>query len=135
MCDRKSGGDLFFGFAVGAAIGAFLGVLFAPEEGKKTREKAKKFIDDNKAKGYALVNEVSARVEEAKEKAQPLIEEIKSKIEPIMEKVETLNEDAREQVAEYVDDIREEISEKVEDANEGAENMKKRFFKGVKKLG
>ena len=55
--------------AAGVAVGAVLGVLFAPEKGEKTREdllnKGKKFADD-------ITRKVSASKEKCKETEEAL---------------------------------------------------------------
>jgi len=58
--------------AVGAAVGAALGILFAPEKGSETRKKLA-------SKGQDLSDAV-------KEKAQSLLEKFKEKEEMIEEK-------------------------------------------------
>lgn len=46
MCEHNHSGDGFFkGAVLGVLVGAALGVLLAPEEGKKTQEKLKRKTD------------------------------------------------------------------------------------------
>ncbi len=59
-------------FIAGAAVGATLGILFAPKSGKETRQDLKKLFDDFMKK----VKEID--VQEVKEQLENKIEEIKT---------------------------------------------------------
>ena len=65
---------------VGAAVGAVIGILFAPEKGSKTREKIKDGLDDLKDKAKSKIDllddETKERIYNAKD---DLTEKVESK--------------------------------------------------------
>ena len=54
--DRGLGGALLF--VTGAAVGAALGVLFAPRAGSETREQLTDWLKDRREKGSDLLHKV-----------------------------------------------------------------------------
>jgi gas vesicle protein len=67
---NNTGSKMFFSFLSGAAIGAGLALLFAPQSGKETRRQIKDFSEK-------LGNEVKDNVEKISEKAMDFIEDTK----------------------------------------------------------
>jgi gas vesicle protein len=63
----NTGSKMFFSFLTGAAIGAGLALLFAPQSGKETRKQIKDFSDK-------LGGEVRDGVDKISEKAKGFIE-------------------------------------------------------------
>lgn len=80
MCSSK----IITGVLIGAAAGAVLGILFAPDKGSDTREKISKkgtdFTDTLKTKINDLVNGIADHFENAKNEAENMVEEGKEKI-------------------------------------------------------
>jgi len=72
MSEGRNGFRTFFGFLTGAAIGAGLALLFAPQSGKETRKKIKEMSDKvggEVKEGYEKVSgKAKAIVDGAKEK-------------------------------------------------------------------
>ena len=63
----NNGSKMFFSFLTGAAVGAGLALLFAPQSGKETRRQIKDFSEK-------LGSDVKDNVEKISEKAMDFIE-------------------------------------------------------------
>lgn len=79
----------FLALLAGVAIGAGLGILFAPESGKKTREKLKAGVDE-----YS--------------------DELKAHLQELKSKVQTSASNVSENLADRIDDIKSEVGEDTE---------------------
>lgn len=81
--DMKSG-KVFLGLLAGVAVGAILGILFAPDNGWNTRKriskKAEDVADDLREKFDEFLDTISVKVDEAKEQASEVSEKVKSKV-------------------------------------------------------
>ena len=82
----------FLGIVTAAAVGAVIGLLFAPEEGNKVRKKIKK-------KTNSLASELIDALEKSKEKAETL----KARGEKYADDV---TEKAKDAVNDLSDDVR-----------------------------
>ncbi len=73
-------GKVLAAFAAGAAIGAVMGILFAPSKGSKTRRKLKE-------EGMKIVDGVEDNIRKGKEKLEHLRQDFERKFNDEPEKV------------------------------------------------
>lgn len=79
----------FFSLLLGLAAGAAIGILYAPDKGKNTREKVKRAaagnLDDLQEGAENLESEIEDKAEEAKEDFKDVGEKLKKKGQEIKE--------------------------------------------------
>jgi len=73
-----SGSAIALGFILGGALGASLALLFAPESGRRTRERLRDLAADVRDKTIDLSEDLRDRAEDAVERSREVIEEKKS---------------------------------------------------------
>src|SRR3990172_5572105 len=122
-------------FAVGLVVGAILGVLYAPKEGKESRQALKELLKVWEEKAGEITGEVKEKVVEVREAAQPIINEIRpivqekvsqaaELIEPIAQVVARVIERAKAELNQTVEQVRQEIRENIQKPHP-------KFFRGV----
>ena len=75
--------NVLLGFAAGTAIGVGLGILFAPDKGKNTREKIKDSVSD---KAEKLKEQLEKLTENVKEKSAELKGSVEEKVDALLSK-------------------------------------------------
>ena len=96
----KKSGNTLMAFLAGAATGALLGILYAPDKGVNTREKLSFQLDKYRNMLQELINDFVAGKEtpltsEAKSQGQRVVDEAKNKAERLLEDVDELLEQIR----------------------------------------
>jgi gas vesicle protein len=97
--ENNSGKGLLIGLLAGGAVGAILGLLFAPKSGRELREDikhksdeylddAEKYITDARTKAKDLINE-------GKRRSEKLITDAKTKSDELLKDAEKIFTDAK----------------------------------------
>ena len=121
-------------FAAGAAIGAGVGILFAPKSGEETRKELKEKLED-------LVNQIKQiDIKEVKEEFDLKVKEIKAELnsldkEKVLEIAKKKGNELRDKAQELVDLAKEKGTPKLKKTAEGIlENVIKVSNNAIKKL-
>jgi gas vesicle protein len=98
MSSKK--GTSFMTFLAGAAVGALLGILYAPEKGSVTRERLSFQLDRYKKMLEEFLNDLvtgkdSPLTSDAKSLGEKVVSEAKDKAERLLEDVDDLLEQLR----------------------------------------
>ena len=90
----KNSGSSFLAFFLGAATGAALGILYAPDKGSNTRDKLTYRLDKYKKTLEDLVDDLISQKEngfsEAKTHGEQVVNDAKEKAERLLEDVDEL---------------------------------------------
>ena len=82
-----SAGKVLLGFISGAATGAALGILFAPEKGSTTRnqisQKGEDILDNLKNKLDDFLSKATSEMKDAKSEAEDLLDKGKEKLREV----------------------------------------------------
>ena len=88
-------GKVILGVLAGLATGAFLGILFAPDKGSKTRkkivDKGNEYVGEVGEKLNHMVENVTERLHFARKEAEDAVEEVKEKARRIKDEFAATN--------------------------------------------
>jgi len=93
----KNGGNTLMTFLLGAATGAVLGILYAPDKGENTRQKLSFQLEKYRGMLQSFVNDLidgkeTPLTSEAKSQGQKVVDDAKLKAEKLLEDVDELLE-------------------------------------------
>lgn len=90
----KNSGNSLMAFLLGAATGAIVGILYAPDKGSNTRDKLTYRLDKYKIMledmVADLINESEGHLSEAKSNGEKVVSDAKEKAERLLEDVDEL---------------------------------------------
>lgn len=83
--ERENGSFGFFasGLILGAVIGSVLGILYAPDSGKRTRRRIQRKSDE-------FIDDAVAYAKQSRDKAEEIVEEGKKRVEELLEETKTI---------------------------------------------
>jgi len=83
--DGYGAGSIFLSFLLGGIVGAGFALLMAPESGRETRQRIRRFTDDVKDKAMDYVEDMKEKVTSSVDKGKGYYEEKKSMITSAVE--------------------------------------------------
>jgi gas vesicle protein len=87
-------GDVLFAFLTGAAVGAVIGVLYAPDKGKNTRDKLSFQLTKYREKLKEMIEKYTEGKEEyitmAKSEGEKVVKDARNQAEALLSDVEEL---------------------------------------------
>jgi gas vesicle protein len=91
----KSTGAFLTGLLTGAAVGAALALLYAPEKGDITRAEIKKKMDEMEKELARLRDKLKEKGGELKDDIKKRIQEVEARLEELMQQYKKVSEKAK----------------------------------------
>lgn len=103
-------GKVFLGIVAGVAAGAFLGILFAPKKGSKTRKqimkKGEAYADQVLAAKNELVSKSKQYADDLQSKYDDLLATVTDKYESLLHKAETVASNGKAKLEEAKKEVK-----------------------------
>ena len=119
--NNQNGGfakNFFWGALLGAMAGFAMGILYAPDEGEKTR----KVVEQKKKEFLKTANKI-------KKDAEPVVKKMIEVVEPLVEEIEKKIEPVKTEVAKEVQEVQKEVKKKKTSLAKKTPNL----FKGIRR--
>lgn len=81
--DNDRFGYFASGLLLGAVIGSIVGVLYAPDSGKRTRKRIQRKSDE-------ILDDAVSYAKQSRDKAEEIVEDGKKRVEELLEETKTL---------------------------------------------
>lgn len=114
----SSAKNFFWGAMIGAVAGFALGILYAPDEGGRTR----KAVEEKK-------KELLKKAEKIKKEVEPIIKKVGEAIEPVAKEIEKQIQPVKEELKKEVN----QVGRQVKKQTVSLTRKSTRLFKGIKK--
>ncbi len=126
MSSENNGGNGFLiGLIAGGAIGAIIGLLYAPKSGKELR-------DDIRLKSNEYLDDADKYIEEAKVKAKSLINDGKKKSDDLIAEAKSKSKELLNEAEKIFDDAKNKASKTYSDKKDNLETEGTRLKSAVK---
>lgn len=123
--DNNSGNGFLIGLIAGSALGAIVGLLYAPKSGKELR-------DDIRAKSNEFLDDADKYIHDAKVKAKDLINEGKKKSEELIVDAKSKSEELLKEAQKIFDEAKSKTNKIVSEKKENLETEGTRLKSAVK---
>lgn len=123
--DNNGGNGFLIGLIAGSALGAIVGLLYAPKSGKELR-------DDIRAKSNEYLDDADQYIQDAKVKAKDLINEGKKKSEELIVDAKSKSEELLKEAQKIFDEAKSKTSKTVSEKKENLEAEGTRLKSAVK---
>jgi len=123
--ENNNGNGLLIGLIAGSALGAIVGLLYAPKSGKELR-------DDIRTKSNEYLDDADKYIEDAKVKAKNLINEGKKKSDELIADAKAKSDELLKEAQKMFDDAKSKASKTVAEKKENLETEGTRLKSAVK---
>ncbi len=123
--ENNNGNGFLIGLIAGSALGAIIGLLYAPKSGKELR-------DDIRTKSNEYLDDADKYIEDARVKAKNLINDGKKKSEELIADAKTKSDELLKEAQKIFDEAKSKAGKTVSEKKENLETEGTRLKSAVK---